>query len=291
MPVLSAQLRAAAARLAAAGIDSPRVEAELLAAHVLGVVRGRLLLIDDVTEPQAEALVELVRRRAERVPLQHLTGTAPFLDRELLVGPGVFIPRPETELLARWGIESLRGVAEPVALDLCSGSGALAVALADARPDATVYAVERSDDALPWLRRNVAGTQVEVIPGDVRDVALPTPADLVLCNPPYVPLSVAVPPEVVHDPAEAVFSGEHGLDLIPVIIARAAEVLRDGGRLGIEHDDTHTEAMAALLTGWHAVTTHPDLAGRPRFTTALKQGRASSARVSEPSSSSAHRYA
>nr|WP_230686823.1 peptide chain release factor N(5)-glutamine methyltransferase [Catellatospora vulcania] len=270
MPALSAQLRSAASRLAAAGLDSPRVEAELLAAYVLGVARGRLLLIDSVTEPQAEALDELVTRRASRVPLQHLTGTAPFLDRELLVGPGVFIPRPETELLARWGIESLHGVAEPVVLDLCSGSGALAVALADARPDATVYAVERSDDALPWLRRNTAGTQVEVIPGDVRDVPLPAPVDLVLCNPPYVPLSAPVPPEVGHDPAEAVFSGEHGLDLIPVIIARAAEVLGDGGRLGIEHDDTHTPAMAALLAGWRDVTTHPDLAGRPRFTTAQK---------------------
>lgn len=270
MPVLSAQLRAAAVRLAAAGIDSPRVEVELLAAHVLGVARGRLLLIDSVTEPQAAALDELVRRRAERIPLQHLTGTAPFLDRELLVGPGVFIPRPETELLARWGVEALHGVADPVVLDLCSGSGALAIAVADARPDATVYAVERSDDALPWLRRNTAGTTVRVIPGDVRDVALPAPADLILCNPPYVPLATAVPPEVGHDPAEAVFSGKHGLDLIPVIIARAWDVLRDGGRLGIEHDDTHTPAMADLLAAWREVTTHPDLAGRPRFTTARR---------------------
>lgn len=267
MPVLSAQLRAAAVRLATAGIDSPRVEAELLAAHVLGVARGRLLLIDSVTDVQAEALDELVHRRTERVPLQHLTGTAPFLDRELLVGPGVFIPRPETELLARWGIEALHGVADPVVLDLCSGSGALAIAVADARPDATVYAVERSDDALPWLRRNTADTSVRVLPGDVRDVPLPAPADLILCNPPYVPLTVAVPPEVGHDPAEAVFSGEHGLDLIPVIIARAWAVLSDGGRLGIEHDDTHTPAMADLLSAWRDVTTHPDLAGRPRFTT------------------------
>lgn len=270
MPVLSAQLRAAAAQLAAAGIDSPRVEAELLAAHVLGVARGRLLLIDTVTGPQAEALDELVSRRAQRIPLQHLTGTAPFLDHELLVGPGVFIPRPETELLARWGIEALHGVADPVVLDLCSGSGALAIALAEARRDATVYAVERSDDALPWLRRNTAGTSVTVLPGDVRFVPLPAPVDLVLCNPPYVPLSVAVPPEVGHDPAEAVFSGEHGLDLIPVIIARAAEVLREDGRLGIEHDDTHTPAMASLLSTWRDVTTHPDLAGRPRFTTARR---------------------
>lgn len=271
MPALSAQLRLAAADLAAAGLDSPRVEAELLAAHVLGVARGRLLLIDTLSDGQAADLADLVRRRARRVPLQHLTGTAPFLDRELLVGPGVFIPRPETELLARWGVDALRGVPDPVVLDLCSGSGALAIAVADARPDAAVYAVERSDDALPWLRRNAEGSTVRVLAGDVRFVDLPAPVDLVLCNPPYVPAAVPVPPEVGHDPAEAVFAGADGLDLIPAIIERAAAVLRPGGRLGIEHDDTHTPAMGALLTtGWTDVATHPDLAGRPRFTTATR---------------------
>ncbi len=275
MPVLSVQLRQAAAQLAVAGLDAPRVEAELLAAHVLGVARGRLLLIDALTEAQAEQLADLVRRRASRIPLQHLTGMAPFLDRELLVGPGVFIPRPETELLARWGIEALAGVSKPVVLDLSSGSGALAIAVADARPDARVHAVERSEDALPWLRRNATGTGVEVLPGDVRTVPLPAPVDLVLSNPPYVPLATAVPPEVGHDPAEAVFAGAEGLDLIPVIIERAAGVLRDGGRLGIEHDDTHTPAMSALLAAaWTDVRTHPDLAGRPRFTTAVRKGRA-----------------
>ncbi|MEV4411101.1 peptide chain release factor N(5)-glutamine methyltransferase [Catellatospora sp. NPDC049609] len=277
MPLLSAQLRQAAADLAAAGLDAPRVEAELLAAHVLGTARGRLLLIDTVTDAQAGQLADLVRRRGERIPLQHLTGTAPFLDRELLVGPGVFIPRPETELLARWGIEALRGTADPVVLDLCSGSGALAIAIADARPDARVHAVERSEDALPWLRRNITGTRVSVLPGDVRSVALPAPVDLVLSNPPYVPLAAAVSPEVAHDPAEAVFAGDEGLDLIPDLIRRAAEVLRDGGRLGVEHDDTHTEAMSALLAdGWTDVATHRDLAGRPRFTTAVWHGRAPS---------------
>ncbi|GAA1622997.1 peptide chain release factor N(5)-glutamine methyltransferase [Catellatospora bangladeshensis] len=274
---LSARLRQAAAELAAAGIDAPRVEAELLAAHVLGTARGRLLLIDSLTDAQDEQLAELVRRRAARIPLQHLTGTAPFLDRELLVGPGVFIPRPETELLARWGIEALAGLADPVVLDLCSGSGALAVAVADARPDARVYAVERSEDALPWLRRNATGTGVEVLPGDVRTVPLPAPVDLVLSNPPYVPLSTTVPPEVGHDPAEAVFAGAEGLDLIPALVERAAEVLRDGGLLGVEHDDTHTPAMSALLAAaWTDVRTHPDLAGRPRFTTAVRKGRAPS---------------
>ncbi|MDI1459690.1 peptide chain release factor N(5)-glutamine methyltransferase [Catellatospora sp. KI3] len=272
---LSMRLRRAATRLAEAGVDSARVDAELLAAYVLGVPRGALLLIGEISDEQAEVLDRLVELRARRVPLQHLTGTAPFLGRDLLVGPGVFIPRPETELLARWGVEALREVRVPTVLDLCSGTGALAVTVADARPDARVYAVERGEHALPWLRRNVEGTGVVVVEGDVREVALPHPVDLVLCNPPYVPEAVAVPPEVGHDPQDAVFAGPDGLDLIPVIVSRAAAVLRPGGLLGIEHDDTHTDAMRELLAAeFTEVTTHADLAGRPRFTTAARAGTA-----------------
>ncbi|MBV1848859.1 peptide chain release factor N(5)-glutamine methyltransferase [Catellatospora tritici] len=270
---LSMRLRRAAARLAEAGVDSARVDAELLAAYVLGVPRGALLLIGEITDAQAEVLDRLVELRAQRIPLQHLTGTAPFLGRDLLVGPGVFIPRPETELLARWGVEALREVRVPTVLDLCSGTGALAVTVADARPDARVYAVERGEGALPWLRRNVEGTGVVVVEGDVRDVALPQAVDLVLCNPPYVPSTVAVPPEVGHDPQDAVFAGPDGLELIPVIVTRSAAVLRPGGQLGIEHDDTHTDAMRELLSdGFTEIMTHPDLAGRPRFTTAVRSG-------------------
>ncbi|GHJ50027.1 release factor glutamine methyltransferase [Catellatospora sp. TT07R-123] len=272
---LSVRLRQAAARLAAAGVDSARVDAELLAAYVLGVPRGALLLIGQLSDEQAEVLDRLVELRAQRVPLQHLTGTAPFLGRDLLVGPGVFIPRPETELLARWGVEALRDVRVPTVLDLCSGTGALAVTVADARPDARVYAVERGEQALPWLRRNVEGTGVVVVEGDVRDVTLPEPVDLVLCNPPYVPSAVAVPPEVGHDPHDAVFAGPDGLDLIPVIVTRSARVLRPGGLIGMEHDDTHTDAMRELLSAeFDEVTTHLDLAGRPRFTTAVRAGTA-----------------
>lgn len=278
MPRLTDQLRQTAALLAAAGVDSPRVDAELLAAYVLGVPRGRLLLHDTITDAQARQLAELSARRARREPLQHLIGTAPFLDRELRVGPGVFIPRPETELLARWGIEAVAGLTAATVVDLCSGSGALALALADAYPKAAVYAVELSEAALPWLDRNVEGSGVRVIHGDATSPALLAEldgtVDLVLSNPPYVPSAVAVPAEVAeHDPGSAVFGGVDGLDVIRPLLRRAAALLRAGGRLGIEHDDTHTAAMAGLLAAdFTDVVTHADLAGRPRFSTARRSG-------------------
>lgn len=272
MTRLAEEVRAAAATLAASGIESPRADAELLAAHVLGVPRGRLLIIDEFTEATRRRFTDLVAGRARRVPLQHLTGVAPFFGLELAVGPGVFVPRPETELLAEWGIGAVATIEWPTVIDLCSGSGALALALATARPGARVYAVERSPEALKWLRRNVSGTGVEVVEGDVREVELPAPADLVLSNPPYVPAAVPVPPEVGFDPEDAVFAGDEGLDLIPTVIARAAHMLREGGRLGFEHDETHTVAVTDLLTpGFQQIETHLDLAGRPRFTTAVRR--------------------
>ncbi len=253
-----------------AGVESPRADAELIAAHILGVPRGRLILVDMVTEEQVARLTELVARRAERVPLQHLTGVAPFMGLELAVGPGVFIPRPETELLAQWGVDALRGLVEPVVVDLCSGSGALALAIAHDRPDATVYAVERSPDALKWLRHNASGTGITIVEGDIRGVELPVDVDLVVCNPPYVPGGQPVAAEVAADPAEAVFAGDDGLELIPAVVARAQKALRPGGRLGIEHDESHD--LAALLEpAFSAIERHLDLAGRPRFSTATRK--------------------
>lgn len=267
---LSDRLRAAAAELAEAGVESARADAELIVAHVLGVSRGRLVIVDSITESDAARISELVRARARRIPLQHLTGVAPFFGRELAVGPGVFIPRPETELLAQWGIEVIKGVAQPVVVDLCSGSGALAVAVAHDRPDATVYAVERSRTVLEWLHRNVSGTGVQVVEGDVRVVGMPSGVDLVLCNPPYVPEAIPVPPEVDFDPHEAVFAGDDGLELIPTVIRRAAQALRPGGWLGFEHDETHSVADL-LAADFEQVETHRDLAGRPRYTTASRR--------------------
>nr|WP_229836786.1 peptide chain release factor N(5)-glutamine methyltransferase [Dactylosporangium sucinum] len=272
MPTL---LTAATRSLAAGGVPSPRVDAELLAAYVLSVPRSRLRLVGSLTPAQATLFASLVARRAAREPLQHVTGEAPFYGLSLAVGPGVFVPRFETELLVEW---ALRQPASRV-VDLCSGSGAIAVAFAVNRPSARVTAVERSPAALRWLRRNVdaLAPSVEVVEGDVTDFSILSDVDgsvdLVLCNPPYVPLDAPVDVEVRdHDPAEAVFAGDDGLALMPAVAARAAALLRPGGRLAIEHDDTQGESLPALLREgpFTDVTDHADLAGRPRFTTARR---------------------
>ncbi|MFF3855314.1 peptide chain release factor N(5)-glutamine methyltransferase [Micromonospora sp. NPDC002575] len=306
----------AARVLAAAGIDAPRAEAELLAAHVLGVPRGRLALADGLAPDQLDRYDALVARRATREPLQHLTGSAAFRHLELAVGPGVFVPRPETELLAGWGVDQARlragcgpaahggspapgggpatGPASagrpttaggPLVVDLCSGSGAIALAVAQETPAARVVAVERSPAALAWLRRNAADRAaagdrpVEMVAADVTDPGLlgglEGRVDVLLCNPPYVPRAVEVPPEVAaHDPDEAVFGGADGLDVIRPVLARAARLLRPGGVLGVEHDDTHGAAVPALLAAdgrYEAVEEHRDLTGRPRFATARRR--------------------
>jgi release factor glutamine methyltransferase len=275
---LAPELAAAAADLAQAGVESPRVDAELLVAHVLGVSRGRLLLIDSIRAEDLARFRELVMRRRERIPLQHLLGTAAFRHVELAVGDGVFVPRPETELLAGWGAG--RTGAGAVVVDLCSGSGAIAVAIADETRAGRVIAVERSAAALPWLRRNASAyPMIEVVAGDVTDSDLLSElhgaVDVLLCNPPYVPDGTTVPPEVAeHDPAEAVFGGGDGLAVIRPVIELAAALLRPGGVLGIEHDDVHGEAVPELLRAdgrFDEVTAHDDLTGRPRYATARRR--------------------
>ena len=274
---LAPELAAATKELAAAGVESPRVDAELLAAEVLGVGRGRLVLIDTIRADELRRFAELVARRAARIPLQHLLGTAAFRHLELAVGDGVFVPRPETELLAGWGIEHTPPGATVV--DLCSGTGAIALSVADEAAPGRVVAVERSPAALEFLRRNAAAYPVvQVVRGDVTDPGLagelPTDVDVVLCNPPYVPDGTPVPPEVAdHDPAEAVFGGADGLTVIRPVIALAAALLRPGGVVGIEHDDVHASAVPDLLRAdgrFIDVAEHRDLAGRPRYATARR---------------------
>jgi release factor glutamine methyltransferase len=275
-------IKAAQDKLAESGVDSPRTDAELLASYVLGVERNRLPLVPLIDPSVVDALHKLVLRRAGREPLQHIIGAAWIGDIELSVGPGVFVPRPETDLLLDWGIK----VAPPscVVVDLCTGSGALALGFAHARPDARVHAVEIDTVALSWARRNaearaVAGdTRIRLHSGDVTDPKLLADmegtVDLVLCNPPYVPEGTPVPPEVAeHDPHRAVFGGPDGLDIIRPVIACAARLLKPGGWVGIEHDDTQGESVPALLAARKVLAEaadHLDLAGRPRFATARR---------------------
>lgn len=281
---LRVAILAATEELAAAGVPTPQVDAEELASHLLRVSRTRLGLHPLLDPGQYAAYRELVASRALRIPLQHLTGTAAIHNITVRVGPGVFIPRPETEVLIEAALAAVADVAEPVVVDLCTGTGAIALAIAAARPDARVIAVERSAGALAWARRNAdmqaaAGHRpIELRGGDFTDIRLLADldgtADLVTANPPYVPTATPVDPEVAaHDPAEAVFAGPDGLDVIRPLVTVAAGLLKPGGFLAIEHDASHGESVPALLAVRRVladVVDHPDLAGRPRFVTARR---------------------
>ena len=285
-------------RLASAGVPSPDTDAMLLAAYVKGVPRGRLLLHDRMDQTERTSYERLLTRRMARVPLQHLIGTAPFRNLELEVGPGVFIPRPETELVAQAGIDALRALPseERRAVDLCTGSGAVAFALATEAAPAQVVAVEVDDAAVTWTRRNAdalreaiesAGSRVDVVQADARTCAgdggplsgLRAKAAVVTMNPPYVPSGARVrDPEVRdHDPALALYGGTDGLDVIRGAIGTAAALLQPGGLLVIEHSDEQgeeaEEGVPALLVAdgrWRDVADHRDLARKPRFTTATR---------------------
>jgi release factor glutamine methyltransferase len=255
------------------------VDAELLLAHVLGTSRAALLTTDDVPDGDVARFAALLDQRADRVPLQHLTGRAPFRHLELAVGPGVFVPRPETEQLAGWALERLECIAEPVVVDLGSGSGALALAIAQEHPGARVHAVEKDPVAIEWTRANAVGSAVDVLAGDMTDPGLLREldggVDVVVSNPPYVPEGAGLPREVAdHDPPLALWGGPDGLDVVRGLLDTAARLLRPGGWLGIEHADQQGHALPALVGAhgcWDDVEDHPDLAGRPRYTTACRR--------------------
>jgi release factor glutamine methyltransferase len=266
-------------RLADAGVASPEADAEILLAHVLGTDRSRLVLVDEVVDADRAAYEALVDRRAAREPLQHLTGRAYFRHVELAVGPGVFVPRPETELLAGWAVERARDLGSsraPVVVDLGTGSGAIAKAVAHEVPHARVHAVEMDEAADGWATTNLAGTGVELRLGDLGTAFedLAGTVDVVVSNPPYIPLDAweSVALEVRdHDPALALWSGADGLDAMRVVEARAALLLGPGGVVGVEHADAQGESAPAVFTAtgrWADVRDHRDLAGRPRFVTA-----------------------
>jgi len=276
--LLLAEVAQAAQRLADAGVPSPRFDAEELAAYVHGVKRGELHRVAD-TEFDARYW-EAVARREAREPLQHITGRVFFRYLELQVGPGVFVPRPETESVVGWAIDAVRAmdVAEPRIVDLCTGSGAIALALAQEVPRSRVHAGELSEQALDWARRNTAGSKVDLRHGDAL-TAFPDlngQVDLVISNPPYIPLSEweHVAPEARdHDPELALFSGEDGLDTIRGLERTAHRLLRPGGAVVIEHADSQGGQVPWIFkedAGWADAADHPDLNNRPRFTTARK---------------------
>ena len=281
---LAEALRNAVDRLARVGVPDAPVDAELLAAHVLhtgrGAVQAAAIRGDSIAPADAERLEALVARRATREPLQHLTGTAPFRHLELRVGPGVFVPRPETEVVAQLAIDALSAAASPapIAVDLGTGSGAIALALATEVPHARVFAAENSVDAFVWTKQNFA-----VVGADNAELAfidlehafpeLDGRVSVVASNPPYVP-DAAIPrdPEVrFFDPPAALYGGEDGLDVVRIVSRVGLRLAHPGGVLVIEHGEWQGEAIRELLTadGWRAASTHPDLTLRDRATTAI----------------------
>jgi release factor glutamine methyltransferase len=278
-------LRAAERRLREAGVPSPRVDAELLAAHLLGVSPGRLRALALTGTAVPGGFEELVDERARRVPLQHLTGTASFRRIDLAVGPGVFIPRPETEAVAQLVIDRAARLDSPRIVDLGTGSGAIAAAVADEVPGAEVYAVELSDLALAWAGPNLERFGVHLVQGDLA-TALPEhdgSFDVVVSNPPYIPAgAVPLEPEVAeHDPRIALYGGgADGMDLPRAAARSAARLLRPGGYFVMEHAEVQAPWVASLLQRagvWTDISTHPDLTGRDRATSAVLGPRGRSA--------------
>ncbi|MGO9780673.1 MAG: N5-glutamine methyltransferase family protein [Streptosporangiaceae bacterium] len=329
MSLLLDEIALAAARLAEAGVESPRAEAELIAAHVHGVRRTELHTVPDASFDAR--FWEGIGRRAAREPLQHITGRAYFRYLELEVGSGVFVPRPETEVMTGWAIDRLRemDVAEPVVVDLGTGSGVIALAIAQEVPRARVHAVEADPIARGWTEKNVARvasaapytrgrvtlhsadftgpdfTGADVTRSDPAgadlagadlagadlggaDVAGPGvtapgalselagQADLVISNPPYIPLGATVPPEVgEYDPPAALWSGADGLDAIRAVERAARRLLRPGGMVAVEHGAPQGAAVYWVFweeAGWRDTRNHKDLARRDRFVTATWPG-------------------
>ena len=267
-------LREAAEQLRAAGIQSADFDAAELASFALGVPRSQVIDIDG-----NDLFDELIARRAKRVPLQHITGRVGFRHLELLVGPGVFVPRPETECVVGWCLKQLRGIEAPVVVDLGSGSGAIALSIAHEHRSAAVYAVEFDDGAFSWLQKNVVHTGLGVAAHRSALIdALPEldgTVDLVVSNPPYVPDDERelVEPEVRdYDPEIALWAGPDGLAVIRDVETAAHRMLRAGGWFAVEHSDRQGESVPDLLRahGWLDVRDHIDLAGRDRFATARR---------------------
>ena len=282
-------VRHAAERFESVGIDSALTDAELLAGHVLGMSRGevqaQIMLGSEISEAQAEDISNLYGRRLAREPLQHITGLAYFRQLELAVGRGVFIPRPETEFVAQLAIDAIRrafeaGANNPIAIDLGTGSGAIALSMATELPAAKIFAVEKSAEAFPFTQANFEKYadwgQATLIQGDLADAfhELNGTVSVVASNPPYIPLAMIPRDEEVrlHDPDLALYGGEDGMSVIHLVSTSAKRLLVDGGELIIEHADSQSEQVCQLLLadGWREVRPHQDLTDRDRAVTAIK---------------------
>lgn len=283
-------------RLTNVGVPSPNVDAAEIIAYALGTTRGRMILQDPVNSEQRVAIEQMLTRRLTRVPLQHLVGSTGFRHLDIAVGPGVFIPRPETELVAEAAIRELaeQPVASRIAVDLCTGSGAIAIALGTEVDHSRVYAVELSEDAIGWTRRNVAaydeqltslGSRVEVFQHDATTAAEPEgplarfvgQVSVVVTNPPYIPAGM-IPrePEVRdHEPRMALYGGDDGLDVVRGVLRTAAILLKPGGLLVVEHADVQgadagmsgVPGVARAMTADHIVAAQSHTAaGAPVWT-------------------------
>ena len=270
------------AQIKTAGYSS--VDAEILFAHLLGLTRMELhnpialeRALAEVSDESAiiDGYAELVKRRCNHEPVQYLTGTAGFRNLDLAVGPGVLVPRPETEGLVEEVLKHIANLPGPVSvIDLGAGSGAMAISIATEAPNTHVIAVEKSADAIEWLKQNVAlyDENIRIVQGDVADVLEGVKCDVVVANPPYVPDSQPLPKDVANfEPAIALFGGSDGLELPKRFIIAAARLLKTGGLLAIEHTENQGAAITKLLSAdFNQIALHQDLTGRPRWTSAIR---------------------
>lgn len=252
-------------------------EQRLLLAHVLEVPVSRLAIVETITDEQFDSYQQLLSRRSQGVPVQHLTGKSYFRNISVLVGPGVFIPRPETEVLVGWALQVLSNKPNAVVVELCTGSGVISKALADEAPGLNISAVELSEAAMAYAVANLSGSGVDLQLGDMADAFpdLNGKVDLVIANPPYIPLEAweSVPTEVRdYDPDLALFSGQDGLDALKVVAKTAKRLLSPGGLVGAEHAEVQSQSVIQLFqdAGFVQVRDNLDLTNRPRFVTAAK---------------------
>jgi len=276
-------LKDAKEQLALSEIDG--IDAEILLAHVLGITRMDLhnpvvleRTLDSIgdTSIALDTFHDLLARRILHEPLQYITGIAYFRNLELKVGPGVLVPRPESELLVGAVLTHIANLPGPVSvIDLGSGSGALALAIATEAPNSRVIAVEKSDEALVWLKKNVEAIieDLRIVHSDVSDALLGIKCDVVIANPPYIQDESDLPRDVVeHEPAIALFGGKDGMDAPRKFIAASSRLLKSGGLLAIEHNELQGTLIAAeLAKDFQEIQLHQDLVGRPRWTSAIRK--------------------